>query len=1170
MSTNESNITQGNVFSAELRDLWNQYILIQEQLLKKRCAPIYIDPKTILIDGNKFTADVDDEYKERQVFNILRNRLQIRPEEDIMQDSILVDEKVWKSLSEAEISDIQKQLASFYIELGSNDVIQAVINYDAGNQVSNFLTLEDITKTDKVLRSENKGAIDDIAACIVTLNVDVELFCFYLFGENHYSRKITEKKGKQVYKDVIQYKNYYIPKETIEKYDSIGLRLSEYRITFKISNKKALNEMFRRCDLYNCSDGTFVFKRSFGRKEQFSQKTLEEIQQNLHTFITEARHYCSETEISYDVEFFYKVSNYNIVQHIFKSVQEYVERHEKISFSAETGTLGIDFNWREDNIGKIIKIITDLETAIPFVEAGYYGEEHKFKCKIATSMVGFEQLKSSLEERFQNVEVLDDQEEHCVRINLPCQAIEYYDKLQAVLQKELNLLVHAYPVTIYPRISGKVRIPIKDNKESRIENIEESLKELRKTDFGFDIGGVTVTFGKLLSVRYPKLTFDVNMQQSDKENDIRTYLHEKTVHYVVPVLTGDIEKIARLKNAFSMATDGVSLLNSNMQNFLFDSHYATATDDIETILRRDGGPYNDLCKHLLNAKINESQKDAILKCVFAKDMAVIQGPPGSGKSTAIAELIWQLIRFGLEPGNKKERILLTSETNLAVDNAISRIINSKTNIVKPIRFGGEDKLEAEGLQFSYELMKKWVENGDDALLVYDSDDEDEPLMAKSDFIFNNWLSNISDRAFYGTFYDDNEIMVRWKRVLQKPDKEIREKIFNRYIEGCNVVGATCSSIGEKRSIGKGATQFFRYYNEIFKPKGRNQKIKFTTVIQDESSKATPAELVLPFVYGQKAIVIGDHRQLPPMLDREEMESSLEYAQSISKTKEETTKIVQLLQFLNTQFDKIEESHFQRLYENIDPSLKETFNLQYRMHPDINDVIKQFYIQDGGLNCGLITPIDLGVNDNNFSNPASRYHGLDIPHLISPNTHVLFVNTHDPEMLDGTSRVNYGEVEVIDKLLEMFETSDSFSKFLSRFEKDEDRQIGIISFYGKQIRLLRSLAGKHKNLPIRVSTVDRFQGMERNIIIVSMVRSHIIESSVAERPNFKRYKYGYPEQHSLGFAQSPNRLNVALSRAKRLLVIVGNETLFSRHPIYSNLFKTIRSNPNNIVINQEQL
>ena len=88
-------------------------------------------------------------------------------------------------------------------------------------------------------------------------------------------------------------------------------------------------------------------------------------------------------------------------------------------------------------------------------------------------------------------------------------------------------------------------------------------------------------------------------------------------------------------------------------------------------------------------------------------------------------MIWQLVRKGLQQGNKRERILLTSETNLAVDNAISRIVNNKTNLVKPVRFGGEEKLESEGLQFSIDLMKRWVEEGDACLVTDETDEETE-------------------------------------------------------------------------------------------------------------------------------------------------------------------------------------------------------------------------------------------------------------------------------------------------------------------------------------------------------------------------------------------------------------------------------------------------------------
>ena len=135
-----------------------------------------------------------------------------------------------------------------------------------------------------------------------------------------------------------------------------------------------------------------------------------------------------------------------------------------------------------------------------------------------------------------------------------------------------------------------------------------------------------------------------------------------------------------------------------------------------------------------------------------------------------------------------------------------------------------------------------------------------------------------------------------------------------------------------------------------------------------------------------------------MLDKEEFEDPFEYAYRTSKDSDDQRRIMQLKEFVESHFDEMEISHFQKLYERIDSSLKGTFNLQYRMHPDINEVVEQFYREDGGLRCGLISPEDLGVNDPDISNPASRYHGIDIPGLIDHNTHVLFINTTSPEML----------------------------------------------------------------------------------------------------------------------------------------------------------------------------
>ena len=665
------------------------------------------------------------------------------------------------------------------------------------------------------------------------------------------------------------------------------------------------------------------------------------------------------------------------------------------------------------------------------------------------------------------------------------------------------------------------------------------------------------------------MIFDISGNDFEKTKQL---FESHVISSIEPNLTGDLEKIYRLKNSLHNIVSGTNLQNPNLKDFIFDAGKAKKIDDIDIHIKSNSEIFQDLEYHLLNKKVNKFQKQAIIKTLLADDLALIQGPPGTGKSTAIAEIIWQHIRK-----NPKERILLTSETNLAVDNAIDRIVNKNHNLVKPIRFGEEEKLEMEGRQFSIDVMKRWVQNGTIEIDSEDQTEEEELTIQK--LILLNWISNIKERAVRTNDLENNTLNL-WLEILSKPTKEIRQIFYDNYIKNCNVIGATCSSIGE-RNTKNNPTSFFKSYCEIFgKINNRTNKnggqytdyrgkLTFTTVIQDESSKATPAELSLPLVYGKKNIIIGDHRQLPPMLDKEEFKLSLDFLLDRTENKDEKREIQKLKSFVLNNFNEMEISHFERLFDKIDVSLKGIFNLQYRMHPDINEVIKQFYIKDGGLECGLITPVDLGVNDPNMNNSASRHHGIEIDGLISKDNHVIWINTNTPELLDGTSRVNYGEINAIREVLTKFRDSDSFNHFQSFWSNPEDQQIGLISFYGKQIKLLKNLRNEFRNLPIRVSTVDRFQGMERNIIIVSMVRSNRIATDKNQKADYNLYgKLGYPEQKDLGFAQSPNRLNVALSRAKRLLIIVGNSELFMQKDVYNSVYQTIANNPNGRIIKYE--
>ena len=288
------------------------------------------------------------------------------------------------------------------------------------------------------------------------------------------------------------------------------------------------------------------------------------------------------------------------------------------------------------------------------------------------------------------------------------------------------------------------------------------------------------------------------------------------------------------------------------------------------------------------------------------------------------------------------------------------------------------------------------------------------------------------------------------------------------------------------------------YKSVFKDA---EHISFAVVVQDEASKATPSELSMPLVYGKKSVILGDHRQLPPNQDREDILYKLHYQGLQATDIEEKEQIIELENFVRHNFDQLEKSHFERLFVQANDSIKGTFKKQYRMHPDINDVIKQFYIKDGGLECGFI--------DEDYESegtPFSRFHGINIEGLIAPENHVIWIDTNSPEIAEGTSRVNMGEVDAINWVLSQLASSASFKQYNDKFTSEEDKEIGLITFYGAQLKHLKRLQANFSGkLTLNPSSVDRFQGMERNIVIVSLVRSNCIAENDKQAPDFLIYK-----------------------------------------------------------------
>ncbi len=327
----------------------------------------------------------------------------------------------------------------------------------------------------------------------------------------------------------------------------------------------------------------------------------------------------------------------------------------------------------------------------------------------------------------------------------------------------------------------------------------------------------------------------------------------------------------------------------------------------------------------------------------------------------------------------------------------------------------------------------------------------------------------------------------WVEGLKNPSEQNRHELRRIYLDNANVIGITCSQSAKGN--------FSREFES------------FDVVIIDEVSKCTPPELLIPALKAKKLVLVGDHRQLPPMLNNDTIE---EIAEELGTTTEE--------------LNYLKESLFKNLFESAPESIKKMLTIQYRMHPQIMGAINQFY--EDNLECGLNSPDE------------QRSHNLANSH-IQENNHIVWAIT--PQQSDfreqkiGTSLINEKEIEVIENICQKFEQTWSV-----RVQQGQPRkEIGIITFYGRQLKLIESRIDPKKfpSLHIRTGTVDRFQGMERQVIIVSMVRNN--------------------ERKNVGFAKKPERVNVAFSRAQELLVIIGCHSLFTQLPVYSQVSDVVR-------------
>lgn len=392
-----------------------------------------------------------------------------------------------------------------------------------------------------------------------------------------------------------------------------------------------------------------------------------------------------------------------------------------------------------------------------------------------------------------------------------------------------------------------------------------------------------------------------------------------------------------------------------------------------------------------NIQTNAAQVDTVVRAFAEDKFFMIQGPPGTGKTTVIKELILQQLH---RMSNSK--ILVVSQANVAVDNVLRGIIeiareSQFIEVGQIVRCGSSDKIAVDVEEYSFE--NKYV-----------------------NYIESLREHNVSD-------IETKRLRERWLDIIA--DKK-NSDVIGECLLGCfQIVGATCVGL-ESRHYGLNG-------------------IEFDLVIIDEAGKALAGELLIPINRAKKVIIIGDHKQLPPVIN-----PALYKGGKINF--DDVVEEEQQIDFLNRSF-------FQRLYEDCPDTMKCMLKTQFRMPPVIADLVNLFY--DGelqtGENCYKKKPMFLGNN-------------------------LIFVDMkNNPNYKEKQDEFENGEKSGPYNLEEIV----AAKAIVSKLRKYYNKRIVIITPYKRQKNMLIK-AFHDKN--VWINTIDAFQGDEEEIVIYCTTRA----------------------------------------------------------------------------------
>ena len=534
-----------------------------------------------------------------------------------------------------------------------------------------------------------------------------------------------------------------------------------------------------------------------------------------------------------------------------------------------------------------------------------------------------------------------------------------------------------------------------------------------------------------------------------EKDQIKYFSFTGTVSYV----DGDRMVVSVPDNGQLIDVQGAE--NVGVQLFFDETSYKMMFDALDRVIKAKGrlGYLRDLFYSRQQAEtfsfapmhfpyLNRTQEEAVNKVLRAKDVAIVHGPPGTGKTTTLVEAIYETLR-------RENQVLVCAQSNMAVDWISEKLVDRGINV---LRIGNPTRVNDKMLSFTYE--RRFEAHPDYELLwaIRKAIRELRAHRKRGDEKYHQKLERLKERA--------TELEVR-----------INAQLFGE----ARVIA--CTLVGSANRLLEGQ--------------------KFGTLFIDEAAQALEAACWIPIRRVSRVILAGDHCQLPPTV-----KSFAALKAGLGKTLME------------------------RIVDN-KPEVVTLLKMQYRMNEEIMRFSSDWF-----------------YGNQVESAPEVKFRSildLDIPMTWVDTSQFQLPENEESLFKEQFVGESFGRINKAEAELTLMALENYFGKIGKQRILDERIDVGVISPYRAQVQYLRRLLKKkdffkpYRHL-ISVNTVDGFQGQERDVILISLVRAN--------------------DEGQIGFLRDLRRMNVAITRARMKLIILGDASTMTRHPFYKKLYEYI--------------